>query len=117
MTRRAGLRVAVAARTRAQSPDVASRIAALGCPVTLVGKRDTTRPGDQHPAAVWSTSETALRTSTGVVIATTARWRYVDPATYTCDTLLIEKAWQSIFADFDAPGGLVEYAPRSTHFP
>jgi len=108
LTHRAGLRVAVAAQTRAQSLDVASRIAALGCPVTLIGKRDTTRPGDLHPDAVWSTSETALRTGTGVVVATTARWRYVDPATYTCDVLVIEEAWQSTFADFGALGGLAE---------
>lgn len=106
LTRRAGLAVAVAAQTRAQALDVTSRIAALGCPVTLIGKARTPRPDGLHPAATWLTAESGLRTTRGVVVATTARWRYLDPALYRADVLVVEEAWQSTFADFGALGGL-----------
>lgn len=106
LTRRAGLRVAVAGQTRAQVLDVANRVAALQCPVTVLGKAGAARPDGLHPDVTWSLKEAALRTTTGVVIATTARWRYLDPAAYQGDVLVVEEAWQSTFADFGALGGL-----------
>src|SRR5919204_3751130 len=49
--RRAQLRVAIAAQTRAQALDVTNRAAAAGASVALLGSRDSHRPLDLHPKA------------------------------------------------------------------
>src|SRR5262245_44013415 len=44
LQRRAGLRVAIAAQTRAQALDISNRAAAIGATVGLLGSRDSARP-------------------------------------------------------------------------
>jgi AAA domain len=105
---RAGMTVAVAAQTRAQSIDVANRTATTGAPTVLHGDSATDRPHDLDPGVRLTTSR-GLRPGAGVTVATTARWLWVPrnrPAHF--DVLLIDEAYQLTFADLGALGSLAD---------
>lgn len=108
LTRRAGLRVAIAAQTRAQAQDVASRIAALGVNVTLLDGKDQPLPGALHPAVTHLRGPRGLTYSTDVVVATTARWHWTGTDRYRADVLMVDEAWQITHADLLALGDLAQ---------
>ena len=102
---RAGLRVVIAGQTRAQSIDVASRIADLGTPVSFLdGKsRKGRRPHDLHPAALFHPG-TAPRAD--ITVATSERWTLNGPTSHRADILLIDEAYQMTYATLGALGAL-----------
>ena len=106
LSSRAGLRVAVAAQTRIQAQDVASRIAALGHHVSLLDGTDRTRPVGLHHDVAHLKGPSALRTIEGVLVATSQRWLWTRDNTYTADVLLVDEAYQLTYADLGALGGM-----------
>ena len=74
--------VAIATQTRAQVLDVTNRAAAIGTKVALLGTRDSHRPMDLHPQAGYLKGAAHLSRWKGVVVATTARWLWVNERDY-----------------------------------
>ncbi|WP_114905818.1 AAA family ATPase [Ornithinimicrobium murale] len=103
---RAGLRVCVAAQTRAQAYDAANRIGALDQEVALLGGNGSKRPAGLNPNVKHLAGAPRLRTSQGVVVATTARWLWTQTDTTGADILLIDEAYQLTYADLAALGSL-----------
>lgn len=106
LNHRARLRVAVAAQTRIQAEDVASRIAALGQLVSLLDGTDRTRPPGLHRDVAHLKGPSSLRTVEGVIVATSQRWLWTRDDTYTADVLLVDEAYQLTYADLGALGGM-----------
>lgn len=110
LAHRAGLRVGIAAQTRAQACDVAARLAALtGCQrdrIGLLWKSTGPRPaaGDcpiiDKMQAVWPASGGAVR------IATTAKWLMAEPSEYGADLLIVDEAFQCTYGDLGALGAM-----------
>lgn len=105
---RAGLNVGVACQTRAQAADLASRLAAAtegaDVPVALLGARDSRPPDGIHQrvgyftqAADLAADKTSWAPKGGVLVSTTARFRYLD-ARWPLDVLAVDEAWQSTWA-------------------
>jgi hypothetical protein len=106
LNRRAGLTVAIATQTRAQVLDVTNRAAAFGARVALLGVRDSHRPVDLHPQAGYLKGAAHLGRWKGVVVATTARWLWVNERDYTADVCIVDEAWQMTYADLGGLGPL-----------
>lgn len=106
LSTRMGLRVAIAAQTRAQSYDVANRIAAIGATTRLIRGTYEDRPRELSPT-VTSTPPTGSGKA-GVTVATSARWRYIHTAEYRADILLVDEAYQMTYADLIALGDLAD---------
>jgi hypothetical protein len=103
LNRRAALTVAIATQTRAQVLDVTNRAAAIGAKVALLGTRDSHRPMDLHSQAGYLKGAADLGRWKGVVVATTARWLWVNERDYVAEVSIVDEAWQMTFADL---GGL-----------
>jgi hypothetical protein len=104
--RRAGLNIAIAAQTRTQALDVASRAAAIGASVALLGSRESHRPPSLDPRAGYLEGAAHLGRWRGIVVATTARWLWVKERDFTADVCLIDEAWQLTYADLGGLGPL-----------
>lgn len=110
LSHRAGLRIGIAAQTRAQACDVAKRLAALGdCErdrIGLLWKSSGPRPdaGDcptiDKTRALWPSDGGAVR------IATTAKWLMADPSEHAADLLIVDEAYQCTYADIGALGAM-----------
>jgi hypothetical protein len=109
LQRRAGLVVAIAAQTRAQALDVAGRAAAAGGNVGLLGSREDRRPPGLHPHASFLAGVAQLSHWRGIVVATTARWLWVNERSFNADVCLVDEAWQMTYADL---GGLGPLTPQ-----
>ncbi len=92
LNRRAGLRVAIAAQTRAQALEVTGRTAAIGGTVALLGSRESQRPATLHPTAGYLEGVGRLSRWRGIVVATTARWLWVNEREYTADVCIVDEA-------------------------
>lgn len=104
---RAGLRVVVAAQTRAQALDVANRVAALDIPTCyLDGSQASSAPAGLHPAVHHLPGAPKLRQAQGVVVATTARWLWTKTDQHGADVLLVDEAYQMTYADLAACASL-----------
>jgi hypothetical protein len=88
--RRAGLVVAIAAQTRAQALDVASRSAAAGAKVGLLGSREDRRPPGLDPRATFLAGVGQLSHWRGIVVATTARWLWVNERNFSADVCIVD---------------------------
>src|SRR5438876_2217281 len=106
LNRRAALTVAIATQTRAQVLDVTNRAAAIGARVALLGVRDSHRPIDLHSQAGYLKGTAHLARWKGVVVATTARWLWVNERDYTADVCIVDEAWQMTYADLGGLGPL-----------
>ncbi len=106
LNRRAGLRVAIAAQTRAQALEVTGRTAAIGGTVALLGSRESQRPATLHPTAGYLEGVGRLSRWRGIVVATTARWLWVNEREYTADVCIVDEAWQMTYADLGGLGPL-----------
>jgi hypothetical protein len=89
LNRRAGLTIAIATQTRAQAFDVTNRAAAIGARVALLGVRDAHRPMDLHSQAGYLKGAAHL-SRWRVVVATTARWLWVNERDYTADVCIVD---------------------------
>ncbi len=107
---RADLRVGVAAQTRQQAIEIASRLGHLSEAPRLIWPAKSERP--QLPGTALAVSGRLARFATsggGVVIATTARWLYANPSDLACDLMIVDEAWQATYADLGALGA---FAPQ-----
>ena len=104
--RRAQLKIAIAAQTRSQALDVANRAAAIGGRVGLLGARESQRPEGLDRRATYLQGVAQLRTWRGIVVATTARWLWVNEREYTADVAIADEAWQLTYADLGGLGPL-----------
>jgi AAA domain len=104
--RRAGLKIAIATQTRAQALDVASRTAAIGGRVGLLGARESQRPEGLDHRALYLQGVARLRSWSGIVVATTARWLWTNEREYTADVLVADEAWQMRYSDLGGLGPL-----------
>src|SRR5204862_7423556 len=94
LQRRCGLRVAIAAQTRAQALDVTNRAAAIGAQVALLGSRESRRPLHLDPRASHLEGVAFLRNWRGIVVATTARWLWTNEREFVADLCIADEAWQ-----------------------
>lgn len=103
-----GLRVAVAAQTREQAAELARRITALSDRAALiVSTQAKKRNAVAGVRTIAGRSVRWTHASGGeILIATTARWLYADPAVLSADVLLVDEAWQCTYADLGALGAL-----------
>lgn len=107
---RAGLRVGIAAQTRDQACEIARRLAALGCPAQLLWSSKHPTPDIEGPVRVAATRSAGFPAGGGgVVVATTARWIWTDPAALAADVLVVDEAWQATYGDLCALGA---FAPQ-----
>lgn len=106
LNRRAQMTVAIATQTRAQVLDVTNRAAAIGTKVALLGTRDSHRPMDLHPQAGYLKGTAQLSRWKGAVVATTARWLWVNERDYTAEICIVDEAWQMTYADLGGLGPL-----------
>lgn len=103
---RAGLRIGVAAQTRAQAAEVAARLDRLDATTRLVWPKNR----DGAPKLTGSASRVIGSQARfpheggGVVVATTARWLNSNPDTIGCDVMIVDEAWQATYADVGALG-------------
>jgi len=106
LARRADLRVGIAAQTRAQAIEIARRLGALDCPARLIwpAKQPTPDLSGGTATVVTGRSVRFPNSGGGVLVATTARWTYADPAVLACDVLVVDEAWQATYADVGALG-------------
>jgi hypothetical protein len=88
--RRAQLKIAIAAQTRTQALDMANRTAAIGGRVGLLGSRESPRPEVLERRATYLQGVAQLRTWRGIVVATTARWLWVNEREYTADVIIVD---------------------------
>lgn len=104
---RAGLRVVIAAQTRAQALDVANRVAALDTPTFyLDGSQASAPPAGLSARVNHVAGAPRLRRVDGVVVATTARWLWTATDRHGADVLLVDEAYQMTYADLAACGSL-----------
>jgi hypothetical protein len=106
LQRRAWLRVAVAVQTRHQAVGVATRAAAIGAKVGLLGQKDSARPPGLNSRVHYLAGAAHLRRWRGVAVATTARWLWVSEQAYTADVCIVDEAWQLTYADLGGLGPL-----------
>lgn len=100
LAERAGLRVAIAGQTRAQSIDVASRIAALGAKVAFRDGTKNPRPHDLHPGVIFRAGKDAQ--DCPIVVATSARWMLTPPNGHRADIFLVDEAYQMTYSTLGA---------------
>jgi len=101
---RAGMRVGIAAQTRAQAVELARRAAAPGVDAVLMWSRSQAAPASGGTPPVSGNRIRFPAQGGGVVIGTTARWLFCDPHILYCDIMLIDEAWQATYADAGALG-------------
>lgn len=104
LAHKAGLRVLVAAQTRAQAYELAARLGAVSDRCALIVKPRTPVPGDLGTCRVVSGRSVrwANRSGGEILIATTARWLYADPGSLAADVVVCDEAYQCTYADLGA---------------
>lgn len=105
LAHRAGLRVGIAAQTRAQAVELAIRFNRLAYPARLRWGRNTPHPNlGPGPVGIMEGRTGFTGSGGGVCIATTARWLLSDPQHDACDVMIADEAWQATYADLGALG-------------
>jgi hypothetical protein len=74
--------------------------------VGLLGSRGSQRPEGLDRRATYLQGVAQLRTWRGIVVATTARWLWVNEREYTADVAIVDEAWQMTYADLGGLGPL-----------
>lgn len=108
LSHRAGLRVGIAAQTRAQAIDIARRLSAV-CEhpkIGLLWGRGNIKP-DAHGCPVLDGATKMWPNSGGAVrVATKARWLFSEPSKTKADVLIVDEAYQCTYADLGALGSM-----------
>lgn len=99
-----GLRVGVAAQTRAQAIEIAARIGALNSRVILGWAAKGILPAVPGADVVRGHRIRFPSSGGGVLVCTTARWLVSRPHELGCDVMLVDEAWQATYADLGALG-------------
>lgn len=106
LAHQAGLRVIIAAQTRAQAEQIGERLEAVTDKSRLIvaAKGRTNYRGKKlrgrHVA--WAGA------GGGILVATTARWLFSNESALKADVLLVDEAWQCTYADLGAIGALAD---------
>lgn len=108
LAERAGLRVGIAAQTRAQTVEIARRLAAVSDRrlVGVLWKSNGPRPdvGDcpiiGNKFQIWPASGGAVR------VATSAKWLVSEPERLAADLIIVDEAYQATYADLCALGSM-----------
>lgn len=107
LSHRAGLRVAVAAQTRAQAAELGSRLAGLSDRCGVIAKKGAPMPGIGNcPTLTGSAVRWRYKTGGETLIATTARWLHAHTGSLSADVLIVDEAYQACYADIGAIGAL-----------
>lgn len=108
LSHRAGLRVGIAAQTRAQAIDIARRLAAV-CDHRKIGllwgNKDITPDTGGCPLVdggtlMWPDSGGMVR------VATKSKWLFSQPEKHKADVLIVDEAYQCTYADLGALGSM-----------
>jgi hypothetical protein len=104
LSERAGLRVGIAAQTRAQAIDISRRLAAICNPVKigLLWRKTGAYPDVGSCPLIHSGREVWPGSGGAVRVATTAKWLRAQPGTLAADVLIIDEAFQATYADIGA---------------
>ncbi|SLH40722.1 recombinase B [Mycobacteroides abscessus subsp. massiliense] len=105
---RAGLRVGIAAQTRAQATDIARRLGELDNKerVSLIWTKNGARPDSGNTPVLFGSWANWPSQGGGVRIATTAKWLRCQPQTVAADVLIVDEAYQATYADLGALGAM-----------
>lgn len=105
---RAGLRVGIAAQTRAQAVDIARRLGELDNKerVSLIWTKNGARPDSGNTPVIYGSWANWPSQGGGVRIATTAKWLRCQPQTVAADVLIVDEAYQATYADLGALGAM-----------
>jgi hypothetical protein len=101
---RAQLRVGIAAQTREQAVEIARRVGALTDTAALMWATAQPLPDSGATPVVRGARVRYPATGGGILIGTTARWLFSDPAVVACDVLVVDEAWQCTYGDLGALG-------------
>ncbi len=101
---RADLRVGIAAQTRDQAVELARRVGALTDTAALIWSAKHPRPDTPGTRIATGTGVRYPTDHGGILIATTARWLYCDPAQLRCDIMIEDESWQATYGDLGALG-------------
>lgn len=108
LSHRAGLRVGIAAQTRAQAVDIARRLSAV-CEhpkIGLLWGRGNVKP-DAHGCPILDAGTKMWPNSGGAVrVATKARWLFSEPSKTKADVVIVDEAYQCTYADLGALGSM-----------
>lgn len=108
LSHRAGLRVGIAAQTRAQAIDIARRLGAV-CErpkIGLLWGRTDVKP-DAHGCPILDAGTKMWPNSGGAVrVATKARWLFSEPSKTKADVVIVDEAYQCTYADLGALGSM-----------
>ncbi|OPC76833.1 hypothetical protein B4N89_46025 [Embleya scabrispora] len=106
---RAGLRVGLAAQTRMQAIELATRVAALTDRVVLVWKQDDPEtPRIPGLRVVTARHVTSRFRNGGVIVATAESWMYRNADAMACDVMMIDEAWQMSAAKLEPLGAFAQ---------
>lgn len=110
LSHRAGLRVGIAAQTRAQATDIAARLAAV-CDHTRIGLlwgRSDIKP-DAGGCPIIGSGMAMWPDSGGMVrVATKSKWLYSEPESRKAEVLIVDEAFQCTYADLCALGSMAD---------
>ena len=110
LSHRAGLRVGIAAQTRAQAVDIAQRLSAV-CDHTKVGLlwgRSDVSPDTGGCPIIGNGMRMWPDTGGCVRVATKSKWLFSEPDKLRADVLVVDEAYQATFADVAALGSMAE---------
>jgi hypothetical protein len=112
LARNRGGRIAIAAQTNSQADDICERIGHDFPQFEVVRfASNSHEPTDLGPTVSWEKKRADLPDGPCIVVATTAKWGFVDlENTPSFDYLLVDEAWQMAWAEFMLSGRQV--APR-----
>lgn len=105
LAHRAELRVAVAAQTRSQAVEIARRIGDLEPRLArlMIGSNQLA-PATGRTPVVKSGQVGFPAEGGGILIATTAKWLFCDPAQLGADVVIVDEGWQGDYASIAALG-------------
>lgn len=104
LAHRAGLRVAIAAQTRAQARQIAQRLAAVSDDRArlIVSAKDRTTTAEAGLGIVRGRQIAWPGSGGGIMVATGARWLFAKPQELQADVLIVDEAWQCTYGDLGA---------------
>lgn len=108
LSHRAGLRVGIAAQTRAQAIDIARRLSAV-CDHTKVGLlwgRSDVSPDTGGCPIVGNGMKMWPDTGGMIRVATKSKWLFSEPEKLRADVLIVDEAYQATYADVGALGSM-----------
>lgn len=104
LAHRAGLRVAIAAQTRAQARQIAQRLAVVSDDRArlIVTAKDRTPAAEAGLGIVRGRQIAWPDSGGGIMVATGARWLFAKPQELQADVLIVDEAWQCTYGDLGA---------------